>query len=411
MKVRVTDRKMHTYRKSPEYDIRGFLIVEKAPEKSERSEKMTAEDYMRIAIEEAKKGAGFTNPNPLVGAVLVKDGKVIGKDYHHRCGEFHAERNAILNCKEDLHGAAIYVTLEPCCHYGKTPPCTQIIIDSGITEVYIGSYDPNPKVNGGGIKQLEDAGIKVYTEVLKEECDGLNPVFFHYIETKEPYVVLKYAMTADGKIATYTGASKWITGEAARARVQQSRKIYSGIMVGIGTVLADNPLLTCRLENALNPTRIICDSRLRIPMDSNIVKTAKEVPTIIATAKIEREEQQIEKRKMLCQAGCEVLELPSDEKGLDLKELMKQLGEKGIDSILLEGGSQLNFSALQAGIVTKVESYIAPKIFGGAEAKTPVGGKGVELPQEAYRLKNPKITQIEEDILIEWEVETCLPEL
>lgn len=411
MKVRVTDRKMHTYWKSPEYDIRGFLIVEKAPEKSERSEKMTAEDYMRIAIEEAKKGAGFTNPNPLVGAVLVKDGKVIGKDYHHRCGEFHAERNAILSCKEDLHGAAIYVTLEPCCHYGKTPPCTQIIIDSGITEVYIGSYDPNPKVNGGGIKQLKDAGIKVYTEVLKEECDGLNPVFFHYIETKEPYVVLKYAMTADGKIATYTGASKWITGEAARARVQQSRKIYSGIMVGIGTVLADNPLLTCRLENALNPTRIICDSRLRIPLDSNIVKTAKEVPTIIATAKIEREEQQIEKRKLLCQAGCEVLELPSDEKGLDLKELMKQLGEKGIDSILLEGGSQLNFSALQAGIVTKVESYIAPKIFGGAEAKTPVGGKGVEFPQEAYRLKNPKITQIEEDILIEWEVEKCSPEL
>lgn len=368
---------------------------------------MTPQDYMRIAIEEAKKGEGFTSPNPLVGAVLVKDDRIVGKDYHHKCGEFHAERNAILNCREDLHGAAIYVTLEPCCHYGKTPPCTQIIIESGITEVYIGSYDPNPKVNGGGIKQLRDAGIKVVTEVLKEECDALNPVFFHYIKTKEPYVVLKYAMTADGKIATRTGASKWITGEAARTRVQHSRKIYSGIMVGIGTVLADDPMLTCRLENAKNPTRIICDSRLRIPLESNIVQTAKEVPTIIACGLAVAEQQ---KKKALEEAGCEVLELPVNEVGIDLKALMGMLGEKGIDSILLEGGSSLNFSALQAGIVTKVESYIAPKLFGGMEAKTPVGGLGVDVPNQAFMLREPKITQIEEDILIEWEVKPCLPE-
>lgn len=389
------------------------------------SEEMTPQDYMRIAIEEAKKGEGFTSPNPLVGAVLVKDGKIIGRDYHHKCGEFHAERNAILNCKEDLHGASIYVTLEPCCHYGKTPPCTQIILESGITEVYIGSYDPNPKVNGGGIKQLRDAGIKVITEVLKEECDALNPIFFHYIEKKEPYVVLKYAMTADGKIATHTGASKWITGEASRARVQKSRKIYSGIMVGIGTVLADDPMLTCRLENAINPTRIICDSNLRIPLESNIVRTAQEVPTIIAcrtwegnksqfTGKFRGREEDIstlrEKRSALEEAGCEIIEIPESEAGIDLKALMKILGEKGIDSILLEGGSNLNFSALQAGIVNRVESYIAPKLFGGMDAKTPVGGAGVSLPDEAFRLKNPKIIQIEEDILIEWEVEPCLPE-
>lgn len=386
---------------------------------------MTPQDYMRIAIQEAKKGEGFTNPNPLVGAVLVKDGKIIGKDYHHKCGEFHAERNVILNCKEDLQGAAIYVTLEPCCHFGKTPPCTRIIIESGITEVYIGSYDPNPKVNGGGIKQLRDAGIKVITEVLKEECDALNPIFFHYIEKKEPYVVLKYAMTADGKIATHTGASKWITGEESRARVQKSRKIYSGIMVGIGTVLADDPMLTCRLENAINPTRIICDSKLRIPLESNIVRTAQEVPTIIAcrtwegnpsqcTGKFrEREEDNStlrEKRSALEEEGCEIIEIPESEAGIDLKALMKILGEKGIDSILLEGGSNLNFSALQAGIVNKVESYIAPKLFGGMDAKTPVGGAGVSFPDEAFRLKNPKVTQIEEDILIEWEVESCLRE-
>lgn len=371
---------------------------------------MTPCDYMRIAIDEAKKGEGFTSPNPLVGAVLVKNGKVVGKDYHHKYGEFHAERNAILNCKEDLHGAAIYVTLEPCCHYGKTPPCTQIIIESGIAEVYIGSYDPNPKVNGGGIKQLRDAGIKVVTEVLREECDALNPVFFHYIEKREPYVVLKYAMTADGKIATRTGASKWITGEAARARVQHSRKIYSGIMVGIGTVLADDPMLTCRLENARNPVRIICDSHLRIPPDSHIVRTAGEVPTIIACGAGSFELEQQRKRS-LEEAGCEVIEIPVHESGIDLKALMGILGEKGIDSILLEGGSSLNFSALQAGIVSKVESYIAPKLFGGEEARTPVGGCGVELPGDSFHLENPKITQIEEDILIEWEVKTCLPEL
>lgn len=379
---------------------------------------MTPEEYMRIAIEEAKKGAGFTNPNPLVGAVLVKDEKIIGKDYHHKYGEFHAERNAILNCKEDLAGASLYVTLEPCCHYGKTPPCTQIIIEKGIKKVYIGSYDPNPKVNGGGIQQLRDAGVEVVTEVLKEECDALNPVFFHYIEKKEPYVVLKYAMTADGKIATRTGDSKWITGEAARKRVQYSRKIYSGIMVGIGTVLTDDPLLTCRLENAKNPIRIICDSSLRIPLDSQIVKTAKEVPTIIVCTLPNGEEENLkqdlknaEKIEKLKKAGCEVLHIGKTETGVDLKELMKRLGEKGIDSILLEGGSSLNYSALQAGIVTKAETYIAPKIFGGQQAKTPVGGMGVDVPDMAFFLKNPKITQIEEDILIEWEVEDCSREL
>lgn len=360
---------------------------------------------MRIAIEEAKKGIGFVNPNPLVGAVLVKEGKVIGKDYHHRCGEYHAERNAILSCKEDLKGAAIYVTLEPCCHYGKTPPCTEIIIERGIKDVYIGSYDPNPKVNGGGIKALKEHGINIHTEVLKEECDALNQVFFHYIEKKVPYVVLKYAMTADGKIATRTGASKWITGEAARHRVQKSRNRYMGIMVGIGTVLTDNPMLTCRLENGKNPIRIICDTHLRIPLESNLVKTAKEIPTIIAMS-----EGNQDKEEELKKAGCQLLKISPREQGLDLKELMQKLGEMKIDSILLEGGSQLNFSALQAGIVNKVESYIAPKLFGGKEAKTPVGGLGVALPQEAFLLQHPKVTQIEEDILIEWEVTPCLPE-
>ena len=361
---------------------------------------MTPEEYMQIAIEEAKKGSGFTSPNPLVGAVLVKDGKIVGKDYHHKYGEFHAERNAILNCKEDLAGASLYVTLEPCCHYGKTPPCTQIIIERGIEKVYIGSYDPNPKVNGGGIKQLKDAGIEVVTEVLKEECDALNPVFFHYIEKKEPYVVLKYAMTADGKIATRTGASKWITGEAARKRVQYSRKIYSGIMVGIGTVLADDPMLTCRLENAKNPVRIICDSSLRIPLDSQIVRSAKEYRTIVAYAGREENEEITEKIERLHAKGVDTVCCPDEKGQIDLKKLMTYLGNEGIDSILLEGGGTLNDSALRAGIVKEVHCFIAPKLFGGKNSKTPVQGIGIGLPSEALKLKCTDICRIGEDIRI-----------
>ena len=206
---------------------------------------MRPEDYMMLAVEEAKKGEGFTNPNPMVGAVLVKDGRIVGRDYHHRYGEYHAERNAIGHCSEDLAGAELYVTLEPCCHYGKTPPCTEIILESGIQTVYIGSMDPNPLVAGKGAEILRRHGIEVITGICEDECRKLNRVFFHYIRSKTPYVVMKYAMTADGKIATKTGASKWITGEAARERVHKSRHQYMGIMVGVGTVLADDPKLNC----------------------------------------------------------------------------------------------------------------------------------------------------------------------
>ena len=237
---------------------------------------------MKIAIEEAKKGMGYTSPNPMVGAVVVKDGKIISKDYHHKCGEFHAERNALLKC-DDASGADLYVTLEPCCHQGKTPPCTDIIIEKGIKRVFMGSSDPNPLVAGKGKEILEKNGIEVISGVMKEECDSLNEVFFHYITTKTPYVVMKYAMTADGKIATVTGASKWITGEEARNSVHYDRHRYSGIMAGIGTVLADDPMLNCRIPGGKDPVRIICDSSLRTPLESNIVKTAAEIPTIIAT--------------------------------------------------------------------------------------------------------------------------------
>lgn len=366
---------------------------------------MQAEDYMRIAIEEAKKGEGWTNPNPMVGAVIVKDGKIISRDYHHRCGEFHAERNAILNCKEDMYGAEIYVTLEPCCHYGKTPPCTEIIIESGIKKVYVGSVDSNPLVAGKGVQILREHGIEVVTGVLEEECKEMNQIFFHYMKYRKPYIVMKYAMTADGKIATRTGASKWITGEEARKRVQESRHKYMGIMVGVNTVLEDNPRLTCRLEGKKSPVRIVCDTHLRTPLTAEVVMTAKETETILATASDDSHE-----KRRYEEIGCKVLTIPQKAGHIDLQILMEKLGEMGIDSILLEGGAALNGSALESGIVQKVEMYVAPKIFGGMAAKGPVAGEGVALPKEAYGLQNPKISKIGEDILVEWEVKTCLQE-
>ena len=360
---------------------------------------MTDQDYMKRAIELAKKGEGWTNPNPMVGAVIVKDGRIIGEGYHARCGELHAERNAIASLTESAEGATLYVTLEPCCHYGKTPPCTEAILEQKIKKVVIGSRDPNPKVAGKGAKILRDAGVTVVEDFMRDKCDELNPIFFHYITTKTPYVVMKYAMTLDGKIATKTGASKWITQEAARREVQYMRHRYMGIMVGIGTVLADDPMLTCRLgktENGVNPVRIICDTVLRTPLESQIVRTAKEVPTIIASCN-----RQEAMHMPYVEAGCQILVTPEKDGQVDLWDLMRQLGEQEIDSVILEGGGTLNWSALQAGLVQKVQAYVAPKLFGGATAKTPVEGQGFLKPAEAVTLSRTKVTALGSDWLIE----------
>lgn len=355
--------------------------------------------YMERAIQLAQLGRGHTNPNPMVGAVIVKNDKIIGEGYHQYYGGLHAERNAFANCTEDTSGADLYVTLEPCCHYGKTPPCTDIIIEKNIKRVFIGSDDPNPLVAGKGIEKLKQNGIEVYTGILKAQCDELNTIFFHYIKTKTPYVVMKYAMTADGKIATYTGDSKWITSEQSREQVHHIRNAVSGIMVGIGTVLADNPLLNCRIEGGKNPTRIICDSTLKTPLDSQIVKTANEIKTIIAFA--QKDEQ---KQIALQKAGIQLLYLPNEQNKVDLNALMTELGKQEIDSILLEGGATLNECALQRGIVNKLLVYIAPKIFGGSEAKSPVAGKGVTMANEAYGLCLKNVKTIGEDILLEYDV-------
>ena len=363
---------------------------------------MSHETFMREALALAEKGMGFTSPNPMVGAVIVRNGEIIGSGWHRKCGELHAERNAFADCESrgiNCTGADMYVTLEPCCHYGKTPPCTEAVIEHGISRVFIGSSDPNPLVAGKGVKLLREHGIEVTEGVLRKECDELNEIFFRYITTGLPFVTMKYAMTMDGKTACYTGESKWITGEEARRNVHRDRLKHSGIMVGVGTVLADDPMLTCRLENGRDPVRIICDSHLRTPLDSNIVRTADKIPTIIAT--IERNDRS----KIYTERGCTVLVVKDSEGHVDLRDLVRRLGEMKIDSILLEGGSELNWSALKAGIVNKVQAYVAPVIFGGSSAKTPVAGLGADIPDNGFRLSDRKISQIGKDILIESRVE------
>ena len=358
------------------------------------------EEYMRRALELARKGEGHTSPNPMVGCVVVKDGRIISEGYHEKYGEFHAERNALTRCTEDTAGADLYVTLEPCCHQGKTPPCTDIIIEKKIARVFVGSMDSNPLVAGKGVQILRDHGIYVETGILDAECRKLNEVFYHYIETKTPFVVMKYAMTLDGKIACATGDSKWVTGEIARTQVHRMRGRYRGIMVGIGTVLADDPMLNCRVEGGVDPVRIICDSNLHIPTESQIVKTASDIETIVACSQeaLESERKQ-EKIRRLKEAGIQIIGTEGAH-GVNLVELMKKLGGQNIDSILLEGGGTLNASALEDGIVNKVYAYIAGKLIGGMDARSPVEGMGIDRMADAITLQNVEIEKLGDDVCI-----------
>lgn len=352
--------------------------------------------YMQRAIELALKGEGRVNPNPLVGAVIVKDDKIIGEGYHKKYGEWHAEVNAFNNATEDVEGATMYVTLEPCSHYGNTPPCARKIVEKKIKRVVIGAVDPNPLVAGNGIKILEENGIEVITEVLEKECNDMNYIFNKYITTKKPFVIMKTAMTLDGKIATSTGDSMWITGEEARRYVHKIRNKVAAIMVGIGTVLKDNPELTCRLEDGVSPIRVIVDSKGRIPLDAKVLNIKDSAGTIIATTNAIDEDKEKELKNM----GVKIIKTQGNNK-VSLSELMIKLGEMKIDSILLEGGSGLNFSALEEGIVDRIQAFIAPKIVGGENAKTPVGGDGIKLINDAIQLKDIDIKRFGQDILIE----------
>ncbi|MCR5667202.1 MAG: bifunctional diaminohydroxyphosphoribosylaminopyrimidine deaminase/5-amino-6-(5-phosphoribosylamino)uracil reductase RibD [Eubacterium sp.] len=351
---------------------------------------------MARALELARQGMGHTSPNPMVGCVVVKNGRIVSEGYHERYGEYHAERNALLRCTEDVTGAELYVTLEPCCHQGKTPPCTDIIIERKIGKVYVGSMDPNPLVGGKGVKILRDHGIEVETGILEKECLALNEIFFHYIQTNLPLVAVKYAMTLDGRIASASGDSKWITKEKAREHVHELRKQYKAIMAGIGTVLADDPMLNCRTCEGVDPIRVICDSHLRIPMDAQIVKTAHEIPTMIYAVAGANEN----KKAQLEKAGVRVI-VQEQETQVNLKKVIQSLGEEKIDSVLVEGGGEIHGSLIQEGLADKVYAYIAPKIIGGARAKGPVMGEGIMKMSQAAQLSDVKMQEYGGDYLIE----------
>lgn len=359
---------------------------------------------MKRALALARRGAGWVNPNPMVGAVVVHDGVVIGEGYHEYFGGAHAEVNAIqaaeANHPDAIEGSTIYVTLEPCVHHGKTPPCTDLLISKKIGRVVIGTGDPNPLVAGKGIEKLKAHGISVETGILEKECSALNEVFNKYILTNLPFVVLKTAMTLDGKIATVTNASRWITGEKSRNIVHHIRQQLSSIMVGVDTILADDPLLNIRLKGTWkNPLKIIADTHLRIPFDARVLSNDPQL-TLIATTHL----ADSSKVKELERMGVQVLICPVKDDRVDLHFLMESLGTMGIDSVLLEGGSMLAFSALKEKIVDKVITFIAPKILGGTDAPTPVGGRGIEVMEEAIRLKNLRITKVGEDLMVVGEI-------
>lgn len=357
--------------------------------------------FMQRAMELAQRGEGAVGPNPLVGAVIVRNGRIIGAGWHERWGGPHAERNALARCSEPPTGATLYVTLEPCCHHGKTPPCTDAVIASGIKRVVIGLLDPNPLVAGKGVEQLQKAGIEVESGLLEEELRHQNRVFLKYITTRRPWVVLKSAMTLDGKISTRTGDSRWVTGEEARLRVHEMRRTYMAIMVGRGTVEADDPMLNCRLEGEpRQPVRIVADSSASIAMDRQLVRTAREYRTILAhTARAEQA-----KIEALTKAGVECWCCAEEEGRLSLSELMQRLSEAGLDSLLVEGGGTLADSLLRANLIDEVALFVAPKLIGGAEAKTPIEGVGFERMAEAVTLEAVITEQLGSDILIQGKI-------
>lgn len=363
---------------------------------------VTNEFYMKKALALAARAKGMTSPNPMVGAVLVKNNKVIAEGYHKKAGTPHAEVIAIENAGQSAKGATLYVSLEPCCHKDKkTPPCTRKIISSGIKKVVIAMEDPNPKVSGKGIEELEAAGIKVVSGMLGEKAAELNEFYIKHITTGMPFVVLKVAMTLDGKIATPEGESKWITGEKARAVVHSLRGSVDAILTAIGTIKADNPQLTCRTEEDVNPARVIIDPSLEIRPDSNVLCIPPE--TIIVTRRVDEtssaRHEILEKKRVLLQRGAQIIEYSGDKVGM--KWLMKELSGMGIISVLVEGGSSLNSYCLESGIVDKVMFFIAPKIIGGKSSFPAVGGRSFRRLEEAYRIHNMMVKKIGKDILIE----------
>ncbi len=356
------------------------------------------ERYMWSALDLARQGCGKTSPNPMVGAVLVKDGEVVGTGFHEKAGGPHAEIIALQEAGEKARGATLYANLEPCSHQGRTPPCVDAIIAAGIKKVVVAMVDPNPLVSGAGIRKLQEAGIKVRVGILEEKARRLNEVFLKYITTKTPFLIVKMAMTLDGKIATKSGKSRWITGEKSRKFVHRLRSMSDGIVVGINTVLQDDPLLNVRLngEKKENPARIIIDSKGKLPLESRVVKSAAEIKTLLATTELAPRT----KLAALESAGVEVMILPSKNGRVDLQAMMQVLGEKEISILLAEGGGTLNYSFLAENLIDKIYFFTAPLLIGGKEARTPLEGEGIEELENAWTVENIEMKQLDRDLLI-----------
>lgn len=355
------------------------------------------EAYMKMALELAEKGWGHTSPNPLVGCVIVRDGEIVGRGYHEKYGQAHAEVNAIRDAGEKAMGATLYVNLEPCCHYGKTPPCSDLIIRSGLKRVVVGMRDPNPKVLGGGIKQLLDAGIEVEAGVLEEEAKRLNEIFIKHISQGEPFVILKTAVTMDGRTCTVTGDSKWITSEESRRLVHKIRAGVSCLVTGVETVIKDDPMLNVRLEGEWrDPLRVVLDSKARIPLSSKLLTHSPE-STLVCVA----ENASRESIENIRQTGVQLLVLPGSDEGIDIKALIAELAKRGLDSVLVEAGARVNTSFLRAGLVDKIMMFMAPKILTGAGSPSWTAGRSPELMREAIELEGIWAEPVGSDILVQ----------
>ncbi len=355
--------------------------------------------FMQRALALAQRGKGRTSPNPLVGAVIVNTGKIVGEGYHQEVGGPHAEIHALQAADEKAKGGTLYVNLEPCCHWGRTPPCTDALIQAGIAHVYAAHRDPNPKVTGKGIQQLEQAGINVTVELCADDAEKLNEVYIKYVKTGHPFVILKMAMSLDGKLATSTGESQWITSQASRQKVHELRNEADAILVGIGTITSDNPALTTRLphKQGKDPTRVVLDSYGRTPTSAKVFNSESEAGVIIAVTP----QAPAKNIAILEKAGAEVIVTPAKEGQVCFKTLMETLGAQGITSVLVEGGGKVNTSALASGVVDKAMCFVAPKFIGGNQAPGVLDGEGIARLADAQQLERLTITELGCDILIE----------
>lgn len=351
--------------------------------------------YMRRALVLARKGIGKTGPNPAVGCVIVKDGVVVGEGWHKRAGTPHAEVNALARAAERARNADVYVTLEPCAHFGKTPPCADALISAGVARVFAGMVDPNPRVMGQGLERLRSAGIETVAGILEDECQTVNGPFIKHVTTGMPFVVLKSALTLDGKIATVAGDARWITNEKSRAYVHKLRSQVDAIMVGVGTVIADNPQLTSRIAGGRDPLRVVVDSTLRIPLDARLLHLESKAGTVVAT--LADDEAKI---AGIRDCGADVLICREKKGRVDLHDLMARLGAMNVQSVLLEGGSTLAGEALRLGLIDKFLLFYAPKLVGG-EGPGLFAGEGVARMNDAFRLRDVTLTRFAEDIMIQ----------